>query len=48
MDRPVSVGYGLIRDPNDSGLQHDGGIFDTSAFGTGEVYIYVPSRLPFL
>ena len=42
---PVSVGYGLIRDPNDSGLQHDGGIFDTSAFGTGEVYIYVRPEL---
>ena len=25
---PVSAGYGLIRDPNDSGLQHDVGIFD--------------------
>ena len=35
----------LIRDPNDSGLQHDGGIFDTSAFGTGEVYIYVRPEL---
>ena len=42
---PVSVGYGLIRDPNDSGLQRDGGIFDTSAFGTGEVYIYVRPEL---
>ena len=25
--------------------RHDGGIFDTSAFGTGEVYIYVRPEL---